>query len=141
MIRWRRDERGQLTLFVVFATVALVILAGLVVDGGYVLAARRRAIDHANGAARAGAVALAPSAYRTGGDVVLDPVAAVAAAQGYLAAAGHAGAVEVHGDRVTVSLRFAQPMTLLRLVGMEAVTVSGRGQARSVRGIDTGEGL
>ena len=135
------DERGQLTLFVVFATVALVILAGLVVDGGYVLAARRRAIDHANGAARAGAEALATSAYRTDGDVVVDPDAAVGAAQGYLAAAGHAGTVEVHGDRVTVSLRFDQPMTLLRIAGMDAVTVSGRGEARSVRGIETGEGL
>jgi hypothetical protein len=135
------DERGQLTLFVVFATLALVILAGLVVDGGYVLAARRRAIDHANGAARTGAAALAPAAYRAGGEVVLDGDAAVAAAQEYLAAAGHVGTVGVDGDRVSVHLRFAQPLSLLRLVGMDAVTVAGRGEARSVRGIDEGEGL
>jgi hypothetical protein len=136
-----REERGQLTLFVVFATVALVILAGLVVDGGYVLAARRRAIDEANGAARAGAEALAPSGYRTGGNVVLDADAAVGAAQGYLAATGHTGTVNVDGDRVSVNLSFAQPTTLLRIVGMNAVTVSGRGEARSLRGIGGGEGL
>jgi hypothetical protein len=135
------DERGQLTLFVVFATLALVILAGLVVDGGYVLAARRRAIDHANGAARAGAAALAPAAYRAEGEVVLDGDAAVGAAQEYLAAAGHIGTVAVDGDRVSVRLRFAQPLSLLPLVGMDAVTVTGRGEARSVRGIDEGEGL
>jgi hypothetical protein len=135
------DERGQLTLFVVFATLALVILAGLVVDGGYVLAARRRAIDDANGAARAGAAGLAPAAYRAGGEVVLDGDAAVGAAQEYLAAAGHVGTVGVDGDRVSVRLRFAQPLSLLRLVGMDAVTVTGRGEARSVRGIDEGEGL
>jgi hypothetical protein len=135
------DERGQLTLFVVFATLALVILAGLVVDGGYVLAARRRAIDDANGAARAGAAALAPAAYRAQGAVVLDGDAAVGAAQEYLAAAGHIGTVGVDGDRVSVRLRFAQPLSLLRLVGMDAVTVTGRGEARLVRGIDEGEGL
>ncbi len=136
-----RDERGQLTLFVVFMTLALLILAGLVVDGGYVLAARRRAIDQANGAARAGAEALAPSAYRAAGRVHLDADAAVAAAQSYLSAGGHTGTVSVDGDRVSVSLSFVQRTTLLRMVGMDAVTVSGRGQARSLRGIDTGEGL
>ena len=136
-----RDERGQLTLFVVFMTLALLILAGLVVDGGYVLAARRRAIDQANGAARAGAEVLAPSAYRAAGRVHLDADAAVAAAQSYLAAGGHTGTVSVDGDRVSVSLSFVQRTTLLRMVGMDAVTVSGRGQARSLRGIDAGEGL
>ncbi len=135
------DERGQLTLFVVFATLALVILAGLVVDGGHVLAARRRAIDDANGAARAGAAALAPAVYRAEGEVVLDGDAAVAAAQEYLAAAGRVGTVGVDGDRVSVYLRFAQPLSLLRLAGMDVVTVAGRGEARSVRGIDRGEGL
>jgi Flp pilus assembly protein TadG len=135
------DEGGQLTLFVVFATVALLVLAGLVVDGGYVLAARRRAIDEANGAARAGAEALAPSAYRDAGAVVLDDAAATAAAQDYLAAAGHTGVVLVEEDRVSVSLSFAQPTTLLRIIGIDDVSVSGRGQARSIRGIDTGEGL
>ena len=135
------DERGQLTLFMVFATVAMLVLAGLVVDGGYVLAARRRAIDEANGAARAAAEALAPSVYRSSGDVVLEEAAAVAAAQDYLAAAGHSGTVLVEDDRVSVSLSFAQPMTVLRVFGIDDVTVSGRGQARSIRGIETGEGL
>ncbi len=141
MRRRAADDSGQLTLFVVFATLALLVLVGLVVDGGYVLAARRRAIDEANGAARAGAQALAPSAYRGGGDVVLDDAAAVAAARDYLAAAGHQGTVLVEDDRVSVSLSFAQPMTVLQLVGVDDVTVSGRGQARSIRGIETGEGL
>ena len=135
------DERGQLTLFMVFATVAMLVLAGLVVDGGYVLAARRRAIDEANGAARAAAEALAPSAYRSSGDIVLEEAPAVAAAQDYLAAAGHSGTVLVEDDRVSVSLSFAQPMTVLRIFGIDDVTVSGRGQARSIRGIETGEGL
>ncbi len=140
-MRGLRDERGQLTLFMVFATLAMLVLVSLVVDGGYVLAARRRAIDEANGAARAGAAALAPSAYRSRGDVVLDEAAAAAAAQDYLAATGHAGAVVVDDDRVSVRLSFAQPTALLRIIGIDDVTVSGRGEARSIRGIETGEGL
>lgn len=135
------EERGQLTLFVVFAVVGLLVLAGLVVDGGYLLAGRRRAIDEANGAARAGAAALAPSEYRAGGAVVLDPATAAAAAQDYLAAAGHGGTVVIDGDRVSVSVAFDQPMTLLRIIGVDDVAVSGRGEARSIRGIETGEGL
>lgn len=129
----------MLTLFTCVITVAMLIMIGLVVDGGYVLAARRRAIDEANGAARAGAEALAPSSYRTSGSLDLDPAAADAAAQGYLAAAGHSGSVTVNGNDVTVTLNFDQPMSLLRIIGIDAVSVSGRGQARSVRGIDTQE--
>lgn len=139
--RWLRSrgEEGLLTLFTCLLTVAMLILIGLVVDGGYVLAARRRAIDEANGAARAGAEALAPSSYRTSGSLDLDPAAADAAAQGFLAATGHSGRVTVTGNDVTVTLNFDQPMSLLRIIGIDAVNVSGRGQARSVRGIDTEE--
>ena len=134
-----RGEDGIFTLFTALIAAAFLILAGLAVDAGYVLAARRRAIDEANGAARAGAEALAPSAYRTSGDLVLDPDAAAAAAQSFLAATGHSGSVSVDGNQVLVTLNFDQPMSLLRIIGIDSVNVQGRGQARSVRGIDTEE--
>ena len=135
-----RGEQGMVTLFTCLVVVAFLILAALVVDGGYVLAARRRAIDEANGAARAGAQALAPSTYRQSGAVDLDPDAAVAAAQGFLGATGHPGSVSVAGNEVTVTLSFDQPTALLGLIGIERVSVSGRGRARSVRGVDVAEG-
>ena len=134
-----RGEDGIFTLFTALIVAAFLILAGLAVDGGYVLAARRRAIDEANGAARAGAEALAPSAYRSSGDLVLDPDAAAAAAQGFLAATGHSGTITIDGNEVLVTLNFDQPMSLLRIIGIDSVNVQGRGQARSVRGIDSGE--
>lgn len=137
--RWRRGEEGIFTLFTCLFVVVFLILAGLAVDGGYILAARRRAIDEANGAARAGAEALAPSAYRTTGELELDPGAAESAAQAFLASTGHSGTVAVDGNQVTVSLAFDQPMSLLQIIGIDSVNVQGRGQARSVRGIDTGE--
>jgi Flp pilus assembly protein TadG len=131
------DERGQVTAFLVVMMTAFLILAGLVVDGGYGLAAKRRAINEASEAARAGAQALAVPDYRSGtGDVVLDPNAAEAAAQGYLGATGHSGTVTVDGDRVKVEVRFDQPTTLLRLIGVSSFSISGEAGARSARGVE-----
>jgi len=122
-------------MYVAVLSVGLLVLCGLVIDGGYVLAGRRRAIDEANSAARAGAEALATGDYRTGGQVTLDPDRAEAASQDFLAATGHNGTVTVNGDQVTVQTSFEQPTALLGIIGIRSVTVSGRGRARAVRGI------
>lgn len=123
--------------FVAVFAVALVLLAGLVVDGGAALAAKRRAMNEAQGAARAGAQALDIDAYRRGGTFSLDPGAARAAALSYLARTGHAEGAEVvvSGERVSVTVRFDQPMTILGAGGVGPVSVSGDGTARSVRGV------
>ncbi len=131
-----RDERGQVTAFVAVFALALMFLAGLVLDGGHVLAARRRAINEAEGAARAGAATLAVDTYRTSGTVLLDPARAGAAARAYLAQTGHGGEVAVSGDRVTVVVRFDQPLQILGLGGLGAQTVTGRGQARAALGVE-----
>jgi Flp pilus assembly protein TadG len=133
------DERGQVTAFVASVMVALLVLAGLTVDGGYALAARRRAVDEANGAARAGAQALALADYRATGTYRLNPAAATAAARAYLAPTGHDATVTVAGDRIRVEVRFSQPMVLLRIVGVDRLAVSGKGEARSVRGVRSAE--
>ena len=122
-------------MYVAILSVGLLVLCGLVVDGGYVLAGRRRAIDEANSAARAGAEALAPGDYRADGDITLDSARAEEAAQDFLAATGHSGTVVVNGDQVTVQTSFSQPTALLGIIGIGSVTVSGRGQARAVEGI------
>ena len=54
MTRAQRDERGAVTVFVLVLSVALILAAGLVIDGGAILAARREAIAAAQGALRAG---------------------------------------------------------------------------------------
>ncbi len=135
----QRDERGQVTAFVVVFALALLFVAGLVLDGGYVLAAKRRAINEAEGAARAGAATLAVEGYRASGPVRLDPVRAEGAARAYLAQTGHAGEVSVAGDRVVVVVRFDQPLQILGLGGLGTQTVTGRGQARAVLGVERAE--
>src|SRR5437016_10541386 len=94
------DERGQVTAFVVVIMVALLAMGGLVIDGGYALAAKRRAVNEADAAARAGAQALDNATYRAAGTLNPDPATALAAARTYLARTGDAGDVAVRGDQV-----------------------------------------
>ena len=135
----RRDERGQVTAFVVVFAAALLLFAGLVIDGGLVLAAQRRATNEAEAAARAGAQAVDIPTYRASGEFVLDPTQAAADARAYLAEIGHEGNVSVNGDLVSVIIRLRQPMQILGLGGLRAVTVTGRGEARAERGVRAAE--
>lgn len=129
-----RSDSGQVTVFVVGIMAALLLLAGLVVDGGDVLAARRVAIDNAEAAARAGAQAISLSTYRSTGRIVLDPAAAEAAAHAYLRGAGENGTVAVAGDTVTVTVDLRQPLAILSIVGVPSLTVTGTGTAVPVLG-------
>jgi hypothetical protein len=130
-----RGESGQVTPFVTVLTLALLLCAGLVVDGGRVLAARRQAADLAASAARAGAQAVSIDELRTTNRQLLDPAEATEAAQHYLDVAGHPdGDVSVSGDSVEVRVRLTTPLVILRLVGLGERTVTGSGRARSVRG-------
>ncbi|MFC4060933.1 hypothetical protein ACFOWE_21735 [Planomonospora corallina] len=112
---------------------ALLLLAGIVVDGGLVLAARARAVNEAYEAARSGARQLDFAAYRRAGEVRLDPVRARAAALAYVAATADSATVEVSGDTVTVVVRAVQPPRVFGLVGMGAFPVSGRASATAQR--------
>ena len=102
--RRHRDEEGMVTAFVVVFTFALLLLAGLVIDGGLTLAARVQAINEAQAAARAGAEAINIPLFRSTGQIVLDPAQANQAAESYLAATGHTGTVQVNGDDVDVTV-------------------------------------
>lgn len=70
--RRARDERGSISMFVVIFTISVLLLAGLVYDGGLAIAARQRAADVAEEAARAGANAVDTDALRAGEPLRLD---------------------------------------------------------------------
>ena len=133
------NDRGSVTVFVVVFTVALLMVAGLVVDGGYTLAAHRRAFNEAEAAARAGAQAIDMDVLRSTGTVQLDPDAARDRAEAYLATTGDDGTVEVDGDVVRVHVRFEQPMLILSVVGVGPLQIEGDGTARAVRGVLAGD--
>lgn len=141
MRRLRRSphrETGTVTAFVTIVTIAMLMAAGLVFDGGVLLAARRQAIDQAGAAARAGAQAVDADALRHR-ERRLDPGAASAAATAHLRRTGLTGSVVVDGDRVRVTVITTRSLTLLRLVGLHDATVTGTGEARIVRGVTQGE--
>jgi hypothetical protein len=134
--RWFRQDDGQVTAFVVVMALALVLVIGLVLDGGLTLAARERALDEAQDAARAGAQAVNLAAYRQDGTLVLTPAQAAADADAYLASIGADGTATATADLVTVTVTVVQPMQILSAAGLQAVTVRATASAVPVRGID-----
>jgi uncharacterized membrane protein len=137
----RSDDAGSVTAFVAAFTVALLAVAGLVVDGGYLLAGRRAAFDEAEAAARAGAQAVDADVLRLGGPVTLRPDEARRLVAAYLSRTGHEGSVEVSGDAVTVRVRIPQRLTILGLLGVGPLVVEGSGTAHGVQAVGDQEGL
>ena len=134
LLSWLRDRRGQVTVFVAGASLGLILVAGLAVDGGRILAGRERAFDEAKEAARAGADALSPNALRGGSATLVDPSAAITAAQSYIRATGDTAQVSVAGDQVTVEVTARVQTDILSIAGLDTVTVTGSATAQPQRG-------
>jgi hypothetical protein len=125
-----RDE-GRIALLVIVLTLAVLAMIGLSVDGGGKLRALQRADRLAVEAARAAGQAIAaPQAIR-GGEKVVDPAAATAAAQNYLAAAGVSGSVTVSTDRkqVTVTVTIVYTTQFLGLIGIDTLPATRQASA------------
>jgi Flp pilus assembly protein TadG len=115
MTRRATDDRGSMTAFVAIIAVALVMVAGMVYDGGQVISATAQARSDAAKAARAGAQEVDLTTLRSTSETVLDPARAEASALAYLAEAGATGTVTVDGPNVTVRVTINQPMQILPL--------------------------
>ncbi len=135
MSRAAPTEAGTVTAFVVSLTVALVAVAGLVVDGGFLLAGRSAALDEAEAAARAGAQAVDVEVLRMGGPVTVREDEARRRVAAYLARTGHLGEVDVDGDEVTVRVEVPVRLTILDLFGMRPKVVRASGSAHGVQAV------
>ena len=141
----RRDERGSITPFVVIVSLAILMLAALVIDGGRQLNGKGRAIAYAQEAARAGAQAIDVTDPRL--DLV--PALALNAARDYCqkAMALDAQLVKCQADlkrindpagdftAVTVSTQVDLKAILLGLIGKSDLAATGQALARPVSGI------
>jgi hypothetical protein len=135
------QERGSIGLYFAIVTVAAVVVAGMVLDGGAVLATRERAADLATQAARAGADALEPASVRSGPTRLLaDPAAAQQAAARLLAAAGADGEVTVTGDTVTVRATVHRRTAILSAFGVQDISQSVTATATPLYGDTTQKG-
>ena len=133
----RRDDCGSVTAFVVIITLSLLVCAGLVFDGGRILAARRQAGGIAMAAARRGAqeldvegtvVIVDDAKARTEAEAFVDRAAV---AQNNVITFRQASTVP---DAVTVEVRISQPTFLLGLVGIHSSVVKATRTARPVPG-------
>lgn len=134
-------DRGAVMFWVVPLMVGLIAMAGLIVDGGNAIAARERAEDVAQQAARAGADALAPTALHDSdpADLTADPGAARAAAQRVLDTAGISNpTVVVSGDSVTVSVTVHEKTEVLSAFGLNDVSGTASSTAKALHGSNTG---
>lgn len=127
-------ERGSVTALVAVLIPALVACAGLALDGGRMLAARREAQEAADAAARVAADEL--QATVGGSAPVVATSDARAAGAAYLRTAGYDGEVTVSSDgaaRVEVTVEV--DMVLLGVVGVGPRDVVAVGRAEPVFGV------
>lgn len=130
MSAMRRDERGQsVSVFVTVVFAALIMTAGLVIDGGQKIAAASRAETAAAGAARA--AANAGVTQTLAGNSPAD--ASLRAARAFLAGQPDvSGSASVSNGVVTIRTRAEEPTIFLSLIGINSVSATGSAEANAV---------
>jgi len=131
MINGHANERGAVSTFLAVIALALLMAAGLAIDGGRKVNALREASHIADNAARAGAQAVDLDTLRTTGELVVLPSQATDRVDRYLTALGYtASEVEVSEANVTVTVTItvdpvllpAGPMTVTATETATAIT-------------------
>jgi Flp pilus assembly protein TadG len=129
-IRARRDE-GSISLFFAVTSVGLLLVMGLLVDGGGALNASNRAESLASEAARTAGQQLDPAQAIQGTAITIDPEAAQGAAEDYLANSGVQGDVQISddGQTMTVTVHDTYHTYFAQLLGKTTISVTGSATA------------
>lgn len=133
--RLTRSDEGSISVFIVFLSLTLIVVCGLVFDAGAALGDRQRAADVAEQAARAGADRLLPTA--TGRTPLIDVPAARSTALAFLHREGVSGAVTASPTQVTVTVTITHHTTLLQAAGITTLTIKGSSTATPLPGLKT----
>lgn len=126
-----RDDRGSLSAYFISATLAVIPLLGLVVDGGGQVRATQRADLVADEAARAAGQQLEAGDAIQGDRVVLDN-RSTQAARDYVVAQGlevDSVVLEPGGREITVRTRATYEPVFLGAIGLGPWTVEGESTA------------
>lgn len=127
------SERGSTALFLILTVVSLVLVIGLVVDGGGKVQAATNAQQTAASAARAAANSIGAGTM-IGQTLAVDSYKAEAAASDYIAASGMEGTVAVDGFTVTVTTSTNYTTRFLSLIGITQLPVDGQATAQLIDG-------
>jgi hypothetical protein len=139
--RWRdrRDDRGMITTYVAIVATSLILMTGLVVDGGAKIRTYVEASHLADGAARAGAQAVDENTLYASGRVRIDAAEATQRAREYVADSGPDSAEVVHvavnGNTVTVTVQIWQRSKMLQNTSQ---WIAATESATALRGVETG---
>jgi len=129
-----RDEDGSITLWMVTASFAMMMLVGLAVDLGGQVHAQQRAHNVAGQAARVGGQEVQAAPAVQGRYVAINAAAARSAAQDYLSAAGVNGTVSItDGTTITVNVTDTYRPKFLSIIGLGDLPVTGEASARLIR--------
>lgn len=138
MSRLARNEAGQVTIWVLGLSIALLAIGGISLDLWRVISERSELAVIADSAAVAGASEIDIAVFRsTSGDVVLDPTAAAGASLAYLSGIPLSAppGITVSDTLVVVELHREVDLTLLKALNLGIVetvpiTVTGSSEPR-----------
>ncbi|WP_223145087.1 pilus assembly protein [Actinotalea subterranea] len=124
-------------MFVAVSMVGLLLIIGLIADGGVKVRAVQEADALAAEAARASGQAIDLPAAVGGEPVRVDRQAAANAANAYLTAADAPGQVSISPDGrdLEVSVTLTRPTAFLSLIGITQVTVTGHASVTLVHAV------
>lgn len=128
-------EAGSITVLVVFLSLSLVLVAGLVFDAGGALTDRQRAADISEQAARYAADQVEPAP--PGVTPLINPGQAHAAGLRFLAQEGVHGTVQASMTQVTVTVTIEHHTALLSAIGKSTLPVTGTSTATPLSGLKT----
>jgi len=131
-------ESGQVLVWTLVLLPLLLVLVGLVFDGGVLWSQYRRGRWAADGAAVAAASEIDPALYASTGQTKLDPNRAVATARRYALDNNPAlslTSVTVSGNRVQVAGTLTVRPVFLGLFGVGPLELAVRGEERPAWGI------
>jgi len=118
----RENERGSVTLWVLYWALTILFLSGFAIDLWRGVAVRRSLVEQAEAAAAAGANGLDVELFRDTGQVALDPARAEALALDNLAAQGEndlitgsSVSVDSAANKITVELSSSVDFTLIKV--------------------------
>jgi hypothetical protein len=124
----------------------VMILLGLVYDGGEAYTAHTRALNLAEQAARTGAQEVDLATVRAGGPYRLNRPRAISAAAAFLGGSGLQGGQvriitdpETGGDAVQVSVPWSVTTSFLGIIGKSTISGTATASARDAAGVTTEE--
>jgi Flp pilus assembly protein TadG len=136
------NDRGTIAMFTAIFALFVIMLAGLLVDGGLAIHARERAADIAEQAARAGADDIDEAALRKTGEPTVNT--ATACGKAARLADSYGGDIQFQDcvpqtDQVTVTITIRVEPQLINIVpGLGGFTMTSTATAHPERGGDEG---